>query len=72
MPNDKGQAGAGTAHRDANKGQNQLHDVHNPDTGEKRQITQAQWRGRKSDPALAGFKRTDGVEDDEPTTPGGM
>jgi hypothetical protein len=54
-------------------GQQKLHEVRNPTTGETRQVTQEQWRNRREDPSLGGFERVDGDEaegggDDTPTT----
>jgi len=34
-----------------------LHDVTNPATGEMRQVTQAEWKNRATDPTLVGFER---------------
>ena len=55
-----------STHRDASDtsadsapGQQQTHGVINAATGESRQVTQAQWRKRRSDATLEGFTRVD-------------
>jgi hypothetical protein len=47
---------------DGAPGQQKLHTVQNPLTGEQRQISQEQWRNRRDDPSLDGFERVDEVE----------
>ena len=48
-------------------GQQRMHSVRNPSTGEARQITQEQWRDRANDPSLTGFERVD--DDDQTAEP---
>jgi hypothetical protein len=49
------------------RGQQKMHPVQNPTTGETREITQEQWRNRKDDPSLEGFERVDADESGDDT-----
>jgi hypothetical protein len=59
----------GQGNQGQNQGQQKLHTVTNPATGESRQITQEQWRNRKTDASLEGFERVDEETPDGGATP---